>query len=267
MVYIWCYQCIHSIWVQKGNVGHVHRNIYHYLPREAQVRHFVSKQCSHVTGTSYLISKWRLRTYIWSIFIFCDNCFTCMIAYIYSEYITSIPKPKKMFNIFQIRIGYIDICLTIFGMLLLYLNQSNLNSFLYMIFLVCLKVADVCKMMKSMIKTVVLVVVMIRNVTHDDVIKWKHFPSYWPFVRGIHRSPVNYPHKCQWRRSLMLSLICAWINGWVNNLEAGDLRRHRAHCDVIIMFCLKMMAARFNFRINFINRSALVIIWNGQTVN
>ena len=24
---------------------------------------------------------------------------------------------------------------------------------------------------------------------HDDVIKWKHFPRYWPFVRGIHRSP------------------------------------------------------------------------------
>ena len=33
---------------------------------------------------------------------------------------------------------------------------------------------------------------------HDDVIKWKHFPRYWPFVRGIHRSPVNSPHKGQW---------------------------------------------------------------------
>ena len=30
---------------------------------------------------------------------------------------------------------------------------------------------------------------------HDDVIKWKHFPRYWPFVWGIHRSPVNSPHK------------------------------------------------------------------------
>ena len=28
---------------------------------------------------------------------------------------------------------------------------------------------------------------------HDDVIKWKHFPCYWPFVRGIHWSPVNCP--------------------------------------------------------------------------
>ena len=30
---------------------------------------------------------------------------------------------------------------------------------------------------------------------HDDLIKWKHFPRYWRFVRGIHRSPVNSPHK------------------------------------------------------------------------
>ena len=58
--------------------------------------------------------------------------------------------------------------------------------------------------------------------THDDVIKWKHFPRYWPFVRGIHRPPVNSPHKGQWRGALMLSLICAWMNGWVNNREAGD---------------------------------------------
>ena len=61
---------------------------------------------------------------------------------------------------------------------------------------------------------------------HDDVVKWKHFPRYWPFVRGIHRSPVNFPHKGQWRGALMFSLICARINGWVNNREAGDLRQH-----------------------------------------
>ena len=59
---------------------------------------------------------------------------------------------------------------------------------------------------------------------HDDVIKWKHFPRYWTFVRGIQRSPVNSPHKGQ------------WINGWVNNREAGDLRRHRGHYDVTVMF-------------------------------
>ena len=68
---------------------------------------------------------------------------------------------------------------------------------------------------------------------------WRHqmetFSAYWPFVRGIHRSPVNSAHKGQWRGALMFSLICARINGWVKNREAGDLRRHRAHYDVIVM--------------------------------
>ena len=66
---------------------------------------------------------------------------------------------------------------------------------------------------------------------HNDVINWKHFPRNWPFVR----SPVNSPHKGQWRGALMFSLIYVWIRDWVNNREAGDLRRYRAHYDVIIM--------------------------------
>ena len=70
---------------------------------------------------------------------------------------------------------------------------------------------------------------------HDDVIKWKHFPCYWPFVRGIHWSPFNSPHRGQRCGALMLTLICARINHWVNNCEAGDLRRHRAHYDVIAL--------------------------------
>ena len=78
----------------------------------------------------------------------------------------------------------------------------------------------------------VLLIILI----HDDVIKWKHFPRNWPFVRGIHRSPVNSPHKGQWRGALVFSLICARINSWVNNGEAGDLRPYRAHCDVIVMW-------------------------------
>ena len=71
---------------------------------------------------------------------------------------------------------------------------------------------------------------------HDDVIKWKHFPRNWPFVREIHRSPVNFPHKGQWRGASMFSLIYAWINDWVNNREAGDLRRQHGHYDVIVMY-------------------------------
>ena len=76
---------------------------------------------------------------------------------------------------------------------------------------------------------------MEENAPHDDVIKWKHFPRNWPFVRGIHWSPVNPPHKGQCRGALMFSLICVWINGWVNNHEAGDLRRYHTHYEVIVM--------------------------------
>ena len=44
---------------------------------------------------------------------------------------------------------------------------------------------------------------------HVDVITWKHFPRYWPIVRGIHRSPASPPHKGQWCGALMFPLICA----------------------------------------------------------
>ena len=74
--------------------------------------------------------------------------------------------------------------------------------------------------------------------THYGVTKWKHFPCYWPFVRGSHRSQVNFPHKGLRRGALVLSLICAWINGWVNSREAGDFRRHRGHYDVSVMIIL-----------------------------
>ena len=68
---------------------------------------------------------------------------------------------------------------------------------------------------------------------HDDVIKWKHFPRYWPFVREIHRSPANSSHKGQWRGALMFSLICALNKGlskqwwgWWFETPSRPLRRH-----------------------------------------
>ena len=73
------------------------------------------------------------------------------------------------------------------------------------------------------------------NWPHDDVNKWKHCPRYWPFARGIPRLPVNSPRKGQWRGALMFSLICTWTSSWVNNGDAGDLRRHRSHYDVIVV--------------------------------
>ena len=68
---------------------------------------------------------------------------------------------------------------------------------------------------------------------------WNIFPRYWTCVRGIHCTQVNCPHKGQSRRTLIFSLISAWINGWVNNAEAGDLRRHRAHYHGIVMYSVK----------------------------
>ena len=68
---------------------------------------------------------------------------------------------------------------------------------------------------------------------------WRHqmetFLRYWPFVRGIHHASVNSPHKGQWRGALMFSLICTWTNDWVNNRDAGDLRRYWAYYDVTVM--------------------------------
>ena len=49
---------------------------------------------------------------------------------------------------------------------------------------------------------------------------------------------VNYPHKGQWHGALMFSLICAWIDGCVNNHKAGDLRRHHTHFDTIVMYSI-----------------------------
>ena len=72
---------------------------------------------------------------------------------------------------------------------------------------------------------------------HDDVIKWKHLMRYWPFVPGIHRSPVNSPHKGQ-RRGALMFFICAWINDqrlcWWFESPSRSLWRH---CnDVIIPY-------------------------------
>ena len=71
--------------------------------------------------------------------------------------------------------------------------------------------------------------------SHDDFIKWKHTPRYCPFVWGSRWPLVNSLHKGQWRRALMFSLISAWLNGRVNNHEAGDLRCHCTHYDIVVM--------------------------------
>ena len=102
---------------------------------------------------------------------------------------------------------------------------------------------------------------------HDDVIKWKHFPRYWPFVRWIHRSPANSSHKSQWRGALMFSFICAWINGWVNNDEAGDLRRHSAHYDVTVLSMALKLRHRFRpHQIDVLVQDCNIFIANAQGI-
>ena len=51
----------------------------------------------------------------------------------------------------------------------------------------------------------------------------------------VGNSPMNSPLKSQWSEALKFSLICAWVTDWVNNREADDLRRHRAHYDDIVI--------------------------------
>ena len=94
-----------------------------------------------------------------------------------------------------------------------------------------------------------------------------HFTG--PFVRRILRSPMNSPHKGQWRGALMFLWSAPCINGWVNNREAGDLIRHRAHYDAIVMiWCSydeirKMITKMLSLQWNDNNQHSMyiIVIW------
>ena len=74
-------------------------------------------------------------------------------------------------------------------------------------------------------------------ITHDDVIKWKHFPRYWPFVRRNSPATGEFPAQRPVTRSFDVFFDLRLKIGWVNNGEAGELRRHIVHYDVTVMFC------------------------------
>ena len=95
--------------------------------------------------------------------------------------------------------------------------------------------------------------VHLSNYAYHDVIKWKHFQRYWPFVRGIHRSPVNSPHKGQWCGALMFPLICAWINvlskqswGWWFETPSHPLWRHCNDDSCLVVFGCGLVPVSFN---------------------
>ena len=111
---------------------------------------------------------------------------------------------------------------------------------------------------------------------HDDVIKWKHLPRYWPFVRGIHWSPVNSRHKGQWRGALMFSLICAlnkrlnkqsW--GWWFETRSCPLWRHcnedgitPTKCWVVVLLCMWMTLPPWIFCLHLLTESTRILeLW------
>ena len=88
---------------------------------------------------------------------------------------------------------------------------------------------------------------------------WRHqmetFSALLALCAGNSPVPVNSTHKGQWRGALMFSLICVWINDWVNNREAGDLRRYCAHYDVFVM--LRLILTRYDV---FIHETVVEIV-------
>ena len=73
---------------------------------------------------------------------------------------------------------------------------------------------------------------------------------------------MNSPHKGQWRGAFMFSLIFVWINGWVNNREAGDLRRYRTHCDVIVMYLSVAKLVPVCKKVNLVSTPTILCSWS-----
>ena len=103
---------------------------------------------------------------------------------------------------------------------------------------------------------------------HDDIIKMETISALLAICAGNSPVPVNSTHKGQWRGALMFSLIYAWIKDCVNNREAGDLRRHRGHYDVIVMLSVQpsqkwkfLLAGDWNTRIDAVTIPYFVYLY------
>ena len=69
------------------------------------------------------------------------------------------------------------------------------------------------------------------QMSHDDVIKWKRFPRYWPFVQEV---PGEFPTQRPVTQGFEVFFDLR-LNKRLSNREAGDLRRYRARYDVTVM--------------------------------
>ena len=89
-----------------------------------------------------------------------------------------------------------------------------------------------------------------------------------PLCGEIHQSPVNSRQKGQWCGALMFSLICAWMNDWVNTREAGDKRRRRTDYDVTVMaqsICFALIFV-WNVRLKYLVYEDLQLITQAATI-
>ena len=73
--------------------------------------------------------------------------------------------------------------------------------------------------------------------SHDDAIKWKNFRATGHFA-GNSPVPGEFPVQRPVTRSFDVFFDLFWISGWVNNREAGDLRRYRAYYGAIVMWII-----------------------------
>ena len=122
------------------------------------------------------------------------------------------------------------------------------------------------------------------NHVHDDAIKWKHFPRYWPFVKGIHWSPVNSPYKGHWRGTLMF-FFYLHLNKRLSKLSrrrwfetpSRPLGRHcnvlygtKLHFEnVVVSVTSSLIKSSFFFSwymYNNINTQSYSVPWEGEPV-
>ena len=103
---------------------------------------------------------------------------------------------------------------------------------------------------------------------HYYSIKWKHFPRYWPFVRGIHGSSVDSRHKGPVTRIFDDLFNVSLKKGVKNNGMAVDLRRRDAHRDVTVVWWSRSVGSRAmifcHYRNNGIIGQAIVFTGNAN---
>ena len=149
----------------------------------------------------------------------------------------SQPAYLNCWNFYTNDIIYLNIYISMASKLLYLISCKNKNGLVYILTIEKLGIQKKksSALSKCRFPSQKAAMLTFLTISHDDIIKWKHFLRYWPFMQGIHRSLVNSPQKGQWWGALMFSLICIWINGWVDNGEVGDLRCYHAHYDITVM--------------------------------